>query len=40
VKKIIVGSTTVKKYPLSRRTPSDLDIWGEKGNLKITITFC
>lgn len=27
MKKIIVGSTAAQKYSLSRRNPSDLDIW-------------
>ncbi len=30
MKKIIVGSNAAQKYSLSRRTPSDLDIWCEK----------
>jgi hypothetical protein len=29
VKQIIIGSTAAQKYSLSRRTPSDLDIWCE-----------
>ena len=31
VKKIIIGSTAAQKYSLSRRAPSDLDIWCEEG---------
>lgn len=30
MKKIVVGSTAAQKYSLSRRTPSDLDIWCEE----------